>query len=130
MDMELTCMAATPVGKLTTVHGQTLPDCGRSRMTAMLQEAYELHNDYVSMQIDGGKIVQVQLTDAFMRELQTDPEPRMLGGVRLDDAASMSIEQIDERTYRLTQVLECWQDEPRTTMLRFAYVDPHADRQD
>lgn len=127
MDMQLQSAPTTPAGMLTTIHGQTLPDCGRSRLTAMLQEAYELHNAHVAMRIDGGETVLVPLTDALMRELQANPEPRTLGGVDLGEPAGMDIEQIDANAWRLTEVLECWQGVPRVSTLRFAYENPYDD---
>jgi hypothetical protein len=127
MDMQLQSLPTTPAGMLTTIHGQTLPDCGRSRLTAMLQEAYELHNAHVAMRLDGGETVLVPLTDALMRELQANPEPRTLGGVDLGEPAGMDIQQIDERAWRLTEVLESWQGVPRVSTLRFAYDNPYDD---
>jgi len=111
-----------PEGMLKTIHGHMLPDCGRSRLTAMLQEAYELHNTHVVMRVDGGAPETVELTN----ELLLDLEPSRLGSVDLGGPASMSIEQIDEGGFRLTEVLESWQGVPRVSTLRFEYDNLHA----
>ena len=107
--------------RFETACGMMLYEGGRSRLLALLHMAYELHNPHVSVSVDGGEAQQVELTDAMIR----DENLRRLGGVDLGEGHSMAIEQIDERTFRLTQVLEEWMGEPRTQTVRIDYVDPH-----
>lgn len=110
------------VVRFETACGMMLPEGGRSRLLALLHMAYETHNQHVSVSVDGGEPEQVALTDEMVR----DEYLRTLGTVNLDMAHSMSIEQIDERTFRLTQVLEEWMGEPKTWLVRIDYVDPYA----
>lgn len=118
----LIAQSTIPAGTILTVHGDTLPDCGRSRLVAMLQEAYELRNTHVVMRVDGGEPVQVALTDELVRDL----EPTSIGGVDIGQPASMGIVKIEEHAFRLTEVLEMWQGVPRVSTLRFEYEDLYA----
>lgn len=109
--------------RFETACGMVLYESGRSRLLALLHAAYELHNAHVAVSVDGGEARQVALTDAMVR----DEHLRMLGDVDLGIAQCMSIEQIDERTFRLTEVLEEWMGEPKTRLLRIDHRDPSAD---
>ena len=119
LDMNmLTEMNAAPEGMIETACGFTLPDTARSRLTALIHEAYET-TDFVSVRIDQ--------QEPFALELGRDmieAEPTSLGGIELGTPATMKIEQIDENTYRLTEVLEEWMGEPRIQILQVSYQDP------
>lgn len=109
--------------RFETACGMMLHESGRSRLLALLHEAYELHTSHVSVSVDGGEGQQVAVTDAMIR----DEHLRMLGDLDLGIAQCMSIDQIDERTFRLTEVLEEWMGEPRTRLVRIDYDDPLLD---
>lgn len=96
-----------PAGTVTTVRGKVLVDCGRSRLTALLEEAYEL-DDHVVVRLDDGEPEQVFLSG----DLTFDGDPRELGSVDLGEPGSMQIDVVEQSTGRgvftLTPVLECW----------------------
>lgn len=116
--MQLTESKTLPAGTLETACGFVLPDCPRSRLNAILHDAYEL-TDRVAVRVDDETPYELTLGRDMI-----EAEPTSLGEVDLGTPATMTIEQVDANTFRLTEVLEEWMGEPRVRMLQVTYEDP------
>lgn len=52
-DMTLTSEPETPAGMIRTACGRLVPDTGHGRLLALLDEAFELHNEHVNVTVGG-----------------------------------------------------------------------------
>lgn len=75
MDLQLTTSEPVPEGMLSTPHDRILKDDGYGRLVQLLDEAYELHNDSVTVSIVG--------RDAFELPIRNRDYVRADGSVRI-----------------------------------------------
>jgi hypothetical protein len=63
MDLQLTTDTPVPDGMLTTPHDRILKDDGYGRLVQLLDEAYELHNQSVTVSIVGHDPFELPIAD-------------------------------------------------------------------
>ena len=63
MDLQLTTSEPVPEGMLSTPHDRILKDDGYGRLVQLLDEAYELHNDSVTVSIVGRDAFELPIRD-------------------------------------------------------------------
>lgn len=95
--LTLECEPQVPAGMIRTLNGDILPDTGRSRLIAKLQEAYAL-DGAVKLNVDGSATRVVPLTERQVLSL----DMTVLDDVDLDPATCTGIDRLHGDVFLLT----------------------------